>query len=143
VNRVHDLKFTSLYLIVYFSNHFIHSPEISTATPGSWTKISYTKSDPWSAGAIAYEIFGNNNPFTNGGLDPRTYEESQLPQIEAPPIIKSLVNGLLKRKPRERLSAEFAANICGIFCWGPSVWLNGSTAAERVQDSEVSRFGFI
>ena len=47
--------------------------------------LDYRKSDLWAAGAVAYEIFGMNNPFyrldSGKRLRSTTYREVELPQI--------------------------------------------------------------
>lgn len=54
------------------------APEVSTAKPGTFTTIDYGKADIWAAGAIAYEIFGEPNPFYAARgkkkMDSRTYK---------------------------------------------------------------------
>lgn len=64
----------------YFSrggNSALMAPEVATATPGTFSSIDYSKADVWAGGAIAYEIFGQVNPFyaTNGKkrMDSRVY----------------------------------------------------------------------
>lgn len=119
------------------------SPEVSAANPGVWRKISYEKSDAWSVGTIAYEIFGEPNPFVSQSnedgrvkLDSIMYSEKDLPLIPSvPPLINHLVHGLLRRNPSERLSAELAATICHIYLWGPTRWFFVET--QHVTGSEV------
>lgn len=89
-------------------NAALMAPEVSTAVPGSWKWISYEKSDAWSVGTIAYEIFGDPNPFYRNGtsdtsLDSRTYRETDLKPIscEVPVTIRNLVQALLKRNANE------------------------------------------
>lgn len=90
-------------------NAALMSPEVSTAKPGSWKWISYEKSDVWSVGAIAYEVFGDTNPFykTNPSvqpLDSRSYKETDLRMVSSgavPRTIKNLVLALLKRNANE------------------------------------------
>lgn len=92
-------------------NAALMAPEVSTAVPGSWKWISYEKSDAWSVGAMAYEIFGDMNPFyrtdfSEKPLDSRTYNETDLKPISADvsPAVRNLVNELLKRNPNEVIS---------------------------------------
>ena len=35
----------------------------------------------WAAGAIAYELFGDENPFGRDRLDSRTYQDRELPLL--------------------------------------------------------------
>ena len=44
-------------------NIALMAPEVKNAEPGIFTSIDYSKADVWSAGAIAYELFGAPNPF--------------------------------------------------------------------------------
>ena len=44
-------------------NVALMAPEVLYAEPGMFNSINYSKSDVWSAGAIAYELFGAPNPF--------------------------------------------------------------------------------
>ena len=59
-------------------NAALMAPEVANATPGLFSFIDYSKADIWSVGAIAYEIFGLENPFyqrlDHRGLDSRTYK---------------------------------------------------------------------
>ena len=58
-------------------NSALMAPEVANAQPGLLSFIDYSKSDVWSTGAIAYEIFGQDNPFyaneSSFGLDSRTF----------------------------------------------------------------------
>jgi len=120
-------------------NAALMAPEVSTAKPGTWRKISYEKSDAWSCGAIAYEILGNNNPFNSRTLDSRTYEDSDLPLIaDVPPIINAIVHGLLRRRTYDRLSAEIAATVCHISLFAPTRWLN--VDSDNISDSEIMQW---
>ena len=44
-------------------NIALMAPEVINAEPGIFSSIDYSKADVWSAGAIAYELFGAPNPF--------------------------------------------------------------------------------
>ena len=44
-------------------NIALMAPEVLNAVPGMFASIDYSKADVWSAGAIAYELFGATNPF--------------------------------------------------------------------------------
>lgn len=85
-------------------NVALMAPEVITATPGSFTSINYTKSDLWTAGTIAYEIFGMKNPFygndkgTNN-LKNYNYTDEDLPQLPSsvPSTIAAVVKNILSR----------------------------------------------
>jgi len=59
----------------------------------------------WSAGTLAYEIFGQGNPFsgqsTQGQLHNRTYADEELPSLpdEIPAPLRALVYEILARNP--------------------------------------------
>nr|CAD7457694.1 unnamed protein product [Timema tahoe] len=81
-----------------------HSPD-TDREPGSFTSINYSKSDAWAVGALAYEIFGMDNPFyANAGnrkplLRNVTYSENDLPHLplSVPTIAANVVAALLNR----------------------------------------------
>lgn len=85
-------------------NAALTAPEIILGTPGTWKYLNYSKSDAFSTGAIAYEVFGNPNPFYGSAatrLDSRTYCDEDLPPVNnATPMVESLIKGLLKRNPK-------------------------------------------
>ncbi|CAL8147778.1 unnamed protein product [Orchesella dallaii] len=119
-------------------NAALMAPEVSTAVPGSWKWISYEKSDVWSVGAMAYEIFGDVNPFyksqsSEKPLDSRSYTEADLKSIsgDVSATIRNLVNVLLKRNANERLSGQEAAIICHLHLWAPTTWLTRATAPDE------------
>ena len=56
------------------------APEIKCAEPGRNSVLDYSKADLWAAGALAYEIFGEENPFY-GQLDARYYSDEDLPSL--------------------------------------------------------------
>ena len=69
-------------------------------------KLDYRKADLWGTGAIAYEIFGADNPFyssNNGKLDSRTYCETELPPLPAdvPLAVRAAVLSMLSRDPKK------------------------------------------
>ncbi|XP_063242464.1 serine/threonine-protein kinase Pink1, mitochondrial [Bacillus rossius redtenbacheri] len=115
-------------------NTALMAPEVVCATPGAFKSINYSKADVWAAGAIAYEMFGMMNPFYASRdtgkpqLYNYRYREDELPQVpdSVPPLVASVVMGLLKRNPSQRLSAEMAATILQLHLWGPSSWLRSS-----------------
>ena len=43
-------------------NVALMAPEVSRATLGTFTSICYDKSDLWTAGTLAYQIYGGDNP---------------------------------------------------------------------------------
>lgn len=83
-----------------FLKHF--SPKVVTAVPGCSVVIDYSKADGWAVGAIAYEIFGQNNPFYRAaGLESRSYQERQLPPLPScvPADVQLVIRLLLRRNP--------------------------------------------
>ena len=44
-------------------NAALMAPEVANSKPGVFSFINYDKADLWAVGAMAYEIFGQNNPF--------------------------------------------------------------------------------
>lgn len=106
-------------------NGALMAPEIASAQPGFWTFLDFSQSDAWAAGAIAYEVFGSENPFyTNQNsrkLDSRTYDESWLPPLpeHVPSDIQNVIFSLLRRDPTKRLSAQCAANALHSWLWMP------------------------
>lgn len=82
------------------------APEIINQQPGTFSLLNYTKSDLWAAGAIAYEIFGCNNPFYDTNYDKLrsgSYKEEELPDLpdEVPVLIKMLIGNCLQRNPNK------------------------------------------
>ena len=135
------LPFT-VYDIDRGGNTALMAPEIITQKPGTFSILNYSKSDLWSAGTIAYEIFNGNNPFyhyaNEKSLRSSDYQENQLPTLphDVPQIIKVLVRNILKRNPKKRLTPEIAANVIQLFLWAPSAWLNSKkipSSAEILQ----------
>lgn len=112
-------------------NTALMAPEVITQMPGTFSVINYSKSDLWAAGCIAYEIFGQPNPFYDtqvrrgAVLRNVDYSEDELPALpdDVPAIIKSLVCNMLSRSPRKRLDPKVAANVCQLFLWAPGTWL--------------------
>ncbi|XP_053598735.1 serine/threonine-protein kinase Pink1, mitochondrial [Microplitis demolitor] len=110
-------------------NTALMAPEVVTAEPGPFTSINYTKADLWTAGTIAYEIFGLANPFygdkTGAELKNYTYADSELPDLPetVPSVIAALIKNILSRNVYQRMSAEMAATIMQLYLWAPSAWL--------------------
>ncbi|XP_052280759.1 serine/threonine-protein kinase Pink1, mitochondrial-like [Dreissena polymorpha] len=97
-------------------NTAVMAPEIATAEPGRFTQLDYRKADAWSAGALAYEIFGADNPFYNTGqgrLDSRSYRLDELPHLpdDVPAVVQRVVAA---REPKK------AADILHLLLWAPS-----------------------
>jgi PTEN induced putative kinase 1 len=85
-------------------NAALMAPEIILSEPGTFTSLNYTKSDLWTAGTIAYEIFGMSNPFSGSAtekplLKNYNYNEEDLPPlpVSVPIIIATLIRNILSR----------------------------------------------
>ena len=132
-----QLRYES-YDVEIGGNVALLAPELLAATPGPYKWLSYEHSDTWAVGAIAYQVFGLDNPFYNQ-LSSKDYSEEDLPDVtEVPPLFQRLVKGLLRKNPQERLRSELAATVCYIFLWGPRNWLQ--KGREAVNDFDVSYF---
>lgn len=73
---------------------------MATAVPGPGVTIDYSKADAWAVGTIAYELFGQSNPFYGTqGLESRSYQERHLPTLPAtvPADVQLVVKLLLRR----------------------------------------------
>ncbi|KFP56566.1 hypothetical protein N322_09744, partial [Cariama cristata] len=150
------LPFTSSY-VDRGGNGCLMAPEVITASPGPGTVIDYSKADAWAVGAIAYEILGLANPFYGHGdstLESRSYREDQLPSLphRVPLEVKQVIEMLLQRDPKKRLSARAAANVLHLSLWGESVlasktlkpdqmiaWLLCQSAAALLMDGLVDK----
>merc|ERR1712001_271436 len=98
------------------------APEVTAVQPGAFAYIDYSKADVFAAGAIAYEIFGQANPFYGDGR----LAGADLPGVpDAPEVVTRLLHDMLRRSPNNRLSAELAATICQLLLWAPSSWCKG------------------
>ncbi len=108
-------------------NAALMAPEVANAVPGMFSRINYSKADLWAVGTLAFEIFGQDNPFYHG-LDSRDYILDDLPMLseQAPLILHHLVRAMLEIKPSKRLSADEAANICQVLLWAPRSWTQGN-----------------
>lgn len=91
-------------------NAALMAPEIITAEPGPFSTIDYSKSDLWSGATMAYEIFGDSNPFygnpsRSNTLVSATYDENNLPECpnRMPKPLRLLIKKILKRNPDEVL----------------------------------------
>lgn len=119
-------------------NTALMAPEIINQKPGRFSLLDYTKSDLWACGAIAYEIFDEQNPFyssqtTNNDkmikIRSDTYSNDDLPHIhnnDVPMLIKKLMENILQRNPNKRLSPDIAANVVQLYLWAPSEWLKNN-----------------
>uniref|UniRef100_A0A4D5R956 non-specific serine/threonine protein kinase n=1 Tax=Scolopendra viridis TaxID=118503 RepID=A0A4D5R956_SCOVI len=110
-------------------NWALMAPEVKTTHPGPFTIIDYNKSDLWTAATLAYEIFGQNNPFYSSGnykqLESHTYSDSDLPEVpNLPKPLSLLLQDMLKRDPIQRPSPAVAANVCHLLLWGPQKLLD-------------------
>lgn len=80
------------------------APEIILQEPGIFSILNYSKADVWAAGAIAYEIFGMENPFyKERRLWNKEYREEDLPELpeNVPAVVRVLVSNMLKRSPNK------------------------------------------
>jgi hypothetical protein len=83
--------------------------------PGPFTRINYSKSDAWAAGAIAYELYGVKNPFYSSNADTKpplnnmSYTEEGLPPLpqKVPVTVANLIHNLLVRNPSKVRNAVF------------------------------------
>ena len=130
------LPYNSEY-IMKGGNVLLMAPEVSSASPGTFSYIDYSKADVFAAGAISYEIFGQANPFYGDkrpGVAVGTWSRD-LPDIpNAPEVITRLVHDMLRRNPNNRLSAELAATICQLLLWAPSSWCKTSERIPSTQE---------
>ncbi|KAI4480650.1 hypothetical protein M0804_010203 [Polistes exclamans] len=115
-------------------NIALMAPEVISAKPGPFTSINYTKADLWTAGTIAYEIFGEKNPFLqssdkNAVLKNYSYEEQYLPSFsnDVPNIIVALINNMLSKNLSKRHTVEMAATIMQLYLWAPSSWFRNES----------------
>ncbi|XP_008485582.1 serine/threonine-protein kinase PINK1, mitochondrial-like [Diaphorina citri] len=113
-------------------NVALMAPEVALATPGLFSFVNYSKSDAWTAGTVAYEIFGHDNPFYQSARN-TDYEVNALPQLNTnvPEVMRRLVAKLLENDPSDRPSAELAATVCQLYLWAPKHWLYGATPSHN------------
>uniref|UniRef100_W8BGA2 non-specific serine/threonine protein kinase n=1 Tax=Ceratitis capitata TaxID=7213 RepID=W8BGA2_CERCA len=138
-DKVHGLQipYTS-FDIDKGGNAALMAPEIINKQPGPFAVLNYAKSDLWACGAIAYEIFGQRNPFysSSGGLAfangeqtlslrNSDYKVDDLPPLsdECPVIVQQLIFNILNPSASKRVSPDIAANVMQLFLWAPSKWL--------------------
>ncbi|XP_034551337.1 serine/threonine-protein kinase PINK1, mitochondrial [Notolabrus celidotus] len=128
-----QLPFNSMW-VSRGGNASLMAPEVSTAVPGSGVVIDYSKSDAWAAGAISYEIFGQQNPFYRGtGLESRSYQDKQLPPLPSsvPADVQLVIRLLLRRNPNKRPTARVAANMLHLSLWGRKALANQDSVGMR------------
>ncbi|KAK2851853.1 hypothetical protein Q5P01_008129 [Channa striata] len=90
-------------------NSSLMAPEVITAVPGRAVVIDYSKADAWAVGAIAYEIFGEDNPFYRA----------------------LVIRLLLRREPSKRPSARVAANMLHLSLWGQKALASQDSAGMK------------
>lgn len=114
-------------------NRSLMAPEVVSASSGYRVYLDYSQSDIWACGAVAYEIFGANNPFYRNELQQRldsiNYKEEDLPDLpdHIPDILQKLVKAMLRRDPHQRPDAVTVANILHLLLWGPPEWTMAMT----------------
>ena len=113
-------------------NAALMAPEVSGATPGTFTSINYDKADLWTAGTLAYQIYGGDNPFYR--LDSRQYSVSDLPTFpsSSSPVIACLVRSILEPSPARRPPACLAATVCHLLLWAPSSWRDNIPSTQDI-----------
>ena len=113
-------------------NAALMAPEVSRATPGTFTSICYDKSDLWTAGSLAYQIYGGDNPFYS--LDSRNYSLSDLPTFPSTssPVIAALVKSILEPRPARRPSPCLAATVCHLLLWAPTSWRDNIPSTQDI-----------
>jgi len=107
-------------------NASLMAPEVALSKPGTFVNINYEKSDLWTAGTIAYEIFGGENPFYSREkkINSSTYIETNLPRMpgHTPFLVQRLVSAILMRDPSSRPTPRLSSTICQLLLWAPSHW---------------------
>jgi len=109
-------------------NAALQAPEISSAQPGPGSYLDYNKSDLWTVGTLAYEIFGHENPFykssTGKRLNSSNYTEGDLPDLGAniPRVVQCLIRAMLTRDPSKRPSPIQVAMRLHVLLWLPEEW---------------------
>lgn len=93
-------------------NAALMAPEIITKQAGPFAVLNYSKADLWATGTIAYEMFGERNPFlantttrgqTGGQLRNYDYRDTDLPALpdHVPWLVRKLVENILQRNPKK------------------------------------------
>eukprot|EP00090_Calanus_glacialis_P017369 TRINITY_DN27057_c0_g1_i6.p1 TRINITY_DN27057_c0_g1~~TRINITY_DN27057_c0_g1_i6.p1 ORF type:complete len:608 (+),score=230.42 TRINITY_DN27057_c0_g1_i6:140-1963(+) len=113
-------------------NAALMAPEVVMARPGTFSTISYERSDMWTAGTLAYQIYCGENPFysqaeASASLDSRTFTSTMLPPLpdNTPWLVSRLVSSMLSRNPGDRPTPRLAATICQLLVRAPSSWYRG------------------
>lgn len=138
-------------------NMALMAPEIINKKPGPFAILNYSKSDLWTCGTIAYEIFGLPNPFyysrgNKNKLHTNVMEEetfvlknfqykiSDLPLLpgECPLIVQQLIYNILSPNPSKRLTPVVAANVMQLFLWAPSQWLKSGSTPSSSEVFEIN-----
>ncbi|CAD5211034.1 unnamed protein product [Bursaphelenchus okinawaensis] len=112
-------------------NLALRAPEISRKTLSTGQVLDYSKADLWSAGAIGYEMFGQQNPFYSR-YSSKTYRESELPGMSGitPSIIKKLVREVLSINPLDRPDIKVASNVVVLSLF--SLWKEVSNGGQSL-----------
>lgn len=106
-------------------NFALLAPEIANAIPREGFYLDYSKSDAWTCGSIAYEIFNQDNPFYSH-LCNVDYEEDvleEIPVYSGCQFIDKVVRALLQKDPETRLSACEASTMIMLKLNAPPEWL--------------------
>lgn len=113
-------------------NAALMAPEVALATPGLFSFVNYSKSDVWTAGSIAYELFGEENPFYHAARN-TGYAVEDLPSLDprVPQCLRRLVAKCLAPEPSDRPSAALAATVCQLYLWAPRHWLCGASPSHN------------
>ncbi|KAH7643519.1 serine/threonine-protein kinase pink1 [Dermatophagoides farinae] len=120
-------------------NHALMAPEIKTARPCKRAILDYRKADLWSMATIAYEIFGELNPFyqkqiDQQALDGANYCENHIPAFSSKlPLLASMVKQILRRNPNERPSTWLVSAYCHLLLQYGSKQMNQLLMIENHQ----------
>ncbi|RDD43427.1 Serine/threonine-protein kinase PINK1, mitochondrial [Trichoplax sp. H2] len=143
---------TALKLVVpYISNCIdrggnssLMAPEIKNAEPGHNSVLDYRRSDVWAIGCLAFEIFGQENPFLNT-FDSSSYQEYELPELPSrvPLIVRKIVRNLLRKDSSNRLPASLAIAALSFWRWGPINWralMMYETGLSNLNEEDIQRW---